>query len=85
MKHANMDCKEIIQNLNAYIDGEIEETLCADIEAHIETCSNCQIVVNTLKKTIHLYKEDGRETVLSSEARRRLFACLDLDDYASDD
>lgn len=85
MNHANMDCKAIMKNLNAYIDGEMDETLCADIEAHIETCPKCQIVVNTLKKTIYLYKEDGRETILPSATRCRLFACLDLDEYVVDD
>lgn len=85
MNHTNMDCKVILENLNAYIDGELDPTLCDDIEGHIDACSHCKIVVNTLKKTIHLYKKIGDETTLPSTARRRLYTCLDLDDYANKD
>lgn len=76
-----LECHDILKNLNAYIDGELDAAMCDQVEAHIEACPDCQIVVNTLKKTIYLYQVDGRDTSLPPEARRRLFACLDLDDY----
>jgi len=73
------DCKELLKNLNDYIDGELEGMLCAEIDAHLEHCNNCQIVVNTLKKTIHLYQEEGQEVQIPDEVRRRLLARLDLE------
>lgn len=86
MSHQHdLDCKDILQNLNDYIDGDLDVMLCNDIEDHIEGCSNCRIVVNTLKKTIHLYRVDGEKTTLPQDARKRLFASLDLDDYVSED
>lgn len=82
MKHDhNLGCEDILKNLNAYIDGELDAGMCDQVEAHINACPECQIVVNTLKKTIHLYQVDGRDTSLPPEARMRLFACLNLDDY----
>lgn len=83
-KH-DLGCPDILKNLNAYIDGDLDAMLCDQIEAHIDACPNCQIVVNTLKKTIQLYQIDGQETALPNEARRRLFASLDLDDYVRQD
>jgi len=82
MKHEhNLGCQDILKNLNAYIDGELDAAMCNQVEAHIEACPDCQIVVNTLKKTIQLYQVDSQDTALPPEARKRLFACLDLDDY----
>lgn len=81
----NMGCQDILKNLNAYIDENLDAVLCGNIEAHINACPNCQIVVNTLKKTIQLYQIDGQRTTLPTEARRRLFASLDLDDYVNQD
>lgn len=81
----DLDCSETIQNLNNYIDGELDASLCGDIEAHLRVCPKCRVVVNTLKKTIQLFQADGEETSLSPEARQRLYACLDLDDYAETD
>ncbi len=78
-------CKDMVKNLNAYIDGELDNALCGEIEEHINSCSNCQVVVNTLKKTIQIYQSDGRETKLPPEVRKRLYASLDLDDYVTKD
>ncbi len=81
MKHPHMACEDILNKLNDYIDGELNPLLCEKINAHIESCPDCQVVVNTLKKTIHLYQNDRENTTLPAEARKRLYACLDLDDY----
>lgn len=80
MKHEhNLKCRDILTNLNDYIDGDLDRKLCQDIEAHIESCSDCQIVVNTLKKTIKLYQITGQETALPEDVRKRLYARLNLD------
>ena len=80
MNHTHTtDCTKLLNNLNEYIDGELEGMLCAEIDAHLKHCTNCQIVVNTLKKTIHLYQEEGQEVKIPDEVRRRLLARLDLD------
>ncbi|MBG0787990.1 MAG: zf-HC2 domain-containing protein, partial [Anaerolineaceae bacterium] len=44
-----LECEDLIHHLNDYIDGELDDTLCGKIEAHIESCPNCKVVVNTLK------------------------------------
>lgn len=86
MSHQHdLDCKAILENLNDYIDGDLDAMLCSEIETHIQACPNCRIVVNTLKKTIHLYQVDGQETTLPQHARKRLFASLGLEDYVSED
>jgi anti-sigma factor RsiW len=75
------DCKKILKALSAHIDGELETEVCSEIESHLKDCPNCQIVVNTLKKTIHLCQANGREVSLSPTTRQRLFARLGLDDH----
>lgn len=85
MHEHELGCQDIVKNLNGYIDGELDAELCGQLEAHIQSCPRCQIVVNTLKKTIQLYQVDGEQTSLPEEARKRLFASLDLDKYVKDD
>lgn len=77
-----MNCQDILGNLNDYIDGELDRQLCTDIEAHIKSCTDCKIVVNTLKKTVQLCQKAGQETVLPEDVRKRLYARLDLEAYA---
>ena len=81
MKHEhNMNCQEILHNMSEYIDGELDGQLCAEIEAHIDSCPDCKIVVDTLKKTVQLVQNSGRETELPQDVRQRLFTRLHLDD-----
>ena len=75
MTHTHdLNCDVVRQNLSDYIDGDLGPDLCNIIDDHIKDCSNCQIIINTLKKTITLYKMDGQSTALPEDIRQRLFA-----------
>jgi anti-sigma factor RsiW len=54
-------CSKYIQDIADYIDGEIDETLCAQLEEHLKTCNNCRIMVDTLKQTVVLCREGVKE------------------------
>ncbi|MEE4178227.1 MAG: zf-HC2 domain-containing protein [Bacteroides sp.] len=86
MKHEHeLGCEDIIKSLNAYVDGELDGAVCSEIEAHLNACSNCRIVVNTLKKTIEICQKDGRKTRLPADVRSRLYHALNLDNHANTD
>ncbi len=70
-------CRELKAQLSDYIDGDLDEGLCAEIERHLAGCDNCRIVVDTLKKTILLYREYGAVTV-PQDSQRRLIKVLKL-------
>ena len=72
-----MSCKDMLGSLSAYIDGELEAELCAEIEQHVATCTNCNLVVDTLRRTVTLYHEHGHEP-LPEDVRQRLLAALRL-------
>lgn len=73
-------CQALLSQLSEYIDGELEEAFCAEIERHLATCENCQIVVNTLAKTVTLYRQLPAAK-LPAEKQDRLFKILNLDQY----
>jgi anti-sigma factor RsiW len=80
--HDSLVCHDLLANISEYVDGTLREDLCLMLEEHIQSCQNCEIVVNTLKKTIDLYHETGEEEdAIPDEVRNRLFARLDLDDF----
>lgn len=53
------NCPDYINDLNDYLDGQIDSALCAEIEAHIGQCDNCRIMVDTMKQTVSLCR-DGK-------------------------
>jgi len=73
-------CKHLLGPLSDYISGEAADSLCAEIEAHIAECKNCRVMVDTVKKTITLYRE-AAPSKLPNDVRRRLYQVLDLNDY----
>jgi predicted anti-sigma-YlaC factor YlaD len=63
----------MLHQLNEYIDGEIEEELCREIEHHLANCPDCQLIVNTLSRTITLYRSLADvEVELPDEVEARL-------------
>ncbi len=79
MTHIHSEtCKALKAQLSEFIDGELDDALCQEIERHMESCDNCRIVVDSLRKTILLYRDAPQETV-PPEVHARLVKVLDLE------
>ncbi len=78
MDHITETCREIKDKLSAYLDGELETALCAEIEQHLRGCDNCRVMVDTLNKTITLYRNYGQDEV-PPDAHTRLTRVLNLE------
>lgn len=77
-------CQDFLGALSDYVDGTLRQELCAELERHMADCDNCQIVVNTIRKTVELYHETSKTGAdLPDEVRRRLFYRLDLADFVA--
>jgi anti-sigma factor RsiW len=71
-------CRALKEQLSEYLDGQLESEVCAEIERHIRGCDNCRVMVDTLRKTITLYRDYGRAEV-PGEVHQRLTRVLDLE------
>ena len=70
-----MKCDELLKLLSDYVDGQIDPGLCAELEKHLGGCNPCRVVVDNLRKTIRLYKDD-QAYELPSDFRARLHKTL---------
>jgi anti-sigma factor RsiW len=55
----NPECRQILTEISAYLDGELEAAACATIERHCGTCAACAAVVADLKQTAGLCRQVG--------------------------
>ncbi len=76
--HKDQVCRELKDKLSAYLDGELENALCAEIEQHLQGCDDCRVVVDTLNKTITLYRNYGQASV-PADTHERLTRVLNLE------
>ncbi len=74
-------CRAMLGNLSEYVDGALEDELCAEIERHLEGCENCRIVVDSLRKTVYLYQRTSQSATMPEAVKERLFKRLDLDEF----
>lgn len=49
-------CKQFLQELNDFLDPNVDATLKANLEAHVNKCPNCFVIVDTTLKTLQVYK-----------------------------
>ena len=77
----SQQCKQLLGILSDYIDGELQAELCSIIEQHLLECDNCRIVVDTLRKTVELYRQTSGPAELPGSVRERLFLKLELEEY----
>lgn len=78
--HHKEDCHYLLADLSDYLDGEASAEVCAEIERHLAECENCRVVVNTLEKTITLYRELPQPE-MPDAVRQRLYRRLNLEQF----
>jgi anti-sigma factor RsiW len=77
--HDPEKCRQYLDSLSDYVDGELGEALCRELEAHIAECENCRVVVNTLSKTVILYRQLPAPE-MPNAVKERLYKVLNLSD-----
>jgi predicted anti-sigma-YlaC factor YlaD len=76
------ECISLLESLSDYLDGTLNEEFCEEIQRHVAECQNCQIVLDTLRKTVYLYHATASEpAAVPLNVRDRLFRSLNLEDY----
>jgi anti-sigma factor RsiW len=69
-----MDCRKCNDDLTAYIDGELEEPLAAQLGRHLETCPPCQAEYKELSDAGELVVAHARQLDPSPELWNNLRA-----------
>ena len=72
-----MNCGEVLKQLADYLDEESREELCQQIEDHLTRCRDCQVYVDTVRKTIVLYQADVKTEVPATVSSRLQSALVD--------
>ncbi|NDJ51697.1 MAG: zf-HC2 domain-containing protein [Chloroflexi bacterium] len=67
-----MQCDDLLNYLSDYIDNDLDEALSAEARAHLATCPNCKVVLDTTMQTIALTR-DREKRVIPAARRQQLF------------
>jgi predicted anti-sigma-YlaC factor YlaD len=53
-----IDCKHVWQHISAYLDGDVDAVLRAEIDKHLETCEICSAVLDSTRNVVVLMADD---------------------------
>ncbi len=70
-----MTCTDFLSKLTDYFDGQISPELLEEVRAHSASCSHCEVVLDTTRQTIEVYR-DNELYELSTEFQTRLHAAI---------
>ena len=54
-KHGE-DCRKVHELLGDYLDQDLRNALCKELEKHMDDCPDCRVHVDSVKKVIRLYR-----------------------------
>jgi anti-sigma factor RsiW len=56
-------CLEMFRRLSEYLDNELDDVTCQEIEQHVEQCVPCFSCLQTLRRTVDLCKQAANKPV----------------------
>lgn len=66
-----MKCRQLFALLSEFIDRELSEEICREIQAHLSDCDPCKAFLRTLQKTVEICQKLPSEP-FPEEARLEL-------------
>ena len=79
IKRTLIRCSEVAEHICEHLDSDLDQKKCREIKRHIKGCPNCYAYLDSMKKTVHLYKIESSPSV-TKRLRSELFAILNLSD-----
>ena len=70
-----MTCTDFLSQLTDYFDGKVDPKLLAEVQAHVCECHHCEVVLDTTRQTIAIYRENEIYE-FPSDLRERLHAAI---------
>lgn len=70
-------CKEMFAELSNYLDGELDDSLCEELEKHMDGCEPCKAFLSSLEESIQQCRQapdESPDPSLTAKLRRDLLS-----------
>ena len=68
----DMPCRDVVEIVTSYLEGDLDPELRSRFEAHLATCPDCVSYVDQMRQTIELSGAAGESQELPPELREHL-------------
>ena len=70
-------CKEMFAELSNYLDDDLDDSLCEELEKHMDGCEPCKVFLSSLEESIHQCRKAGNKPPdprVAAKLRRELLS-----------
>jgi len=70
-------CKEMFAELSNYLDDELDDSLCEELEKHMDGCEPCKAFLSSLEHTIQQFRQapnDSPDPSIAAGLRRQMLS-----------
>lgn len=72
-----MDCRQFLEELSSYLEGEMTTGLREAVEEHMAFCHKCEVIYNSTRQTLQIVADCCEESFeFPQEVSVRLYARL---------
>ena len=71
-----LSCQEVLDRLSEYLDEDAQTELRGEVDRHTGTCHDCRVEVDTLRRTIKIFRCD-EQVVLPAPLAEKLQGALE--------
>ena len=80
VKMMDQCCEKYFMQISKYIDNDLSENLCKEVEDHLTKCENCNALYESIIKTIGLYRVMDEEIFVSDHSKQKIADCINCND-----
>ncbi len=71
-----MDCRQVLEELSNYVEGEISVGLKEALQEHLAFCHKCEVVYNSTRRTLQIVADCNDAFELPQDVSARLYERL---------
>lgn len=64
------NCKSMFAELSNYLDEQLDDSMCAELQKHMDGCEPCKAFLSTLRNTILAMRQSGTEPLDPQKTRK---------------
>jgi hypothetical protein len=75
--------KDIYKQICDFMGEDLNAPVCKEVAEHLESCPDCKVYLDTVKKTVTICQESEKEQELPDDIKNRLFNVLNIRNLSS--
>ena len=75
--------KEVYKQICDFMGEDLDTPVCKEVAEHLESCPNCKVYLDTVKKTVTICQETEKEKEIPQDIKNRLFKILNIGELST--